>query len=119
MIHHISLGTNDVPRARRFWDAVTAVMGLRCMQEDGDGALYGAATYLIGINKPEDGKPATVGNGAHVAFGLETRAMVDAFYRAGLDNGGKDDGGRGCGRNTMAIITPASWAIPMAIRSRR
>jgi catechol 2,3-dioxygenase-like lactoylglutathione lyase family enzyme len=47
---------------------------------------------LFSLEKPFDGRPATVGNGSHVAFRGGRRSVVDAAYRVGLANGGKGDG---------------------------
>ena len=92
MIHHVSVGTNDVARARRFYDAVLPLVGLRNMA-DADTALdYGSGSFVFSVETPKDGQPATVGNGSHVAFGVENRGMVQAFYEAALVHGGSCDG---------------------------
>jgi catechol 2,3-dioxygenase-like lactoylglutathione lyase family enzyme len=44
------------------------------------------------LEQPADGKPASAGNGAHVAFIAESRAQVDEFHRAALAHGGSDAG---------------------------
>ena len=49
----------------------------------------------IFVYYPFDDKPATVGNGSHVAFLAETRTAVDDFYKAALANGGEDEGAPG------------------------
>jgi catechol 2,3-dioxygenase-like lactoylglutathione lyase family enzyme len=92
IIHHISLGTNDIERARGFYDAVFGVLGLRLLESSDRVIDYGAGAILISINQPLDGKPATPGNGSHVAFSAENRAMVDEFYRLALSHGGSSDG---------------------------
>ena len=92
MIHHVSFGTNDADRAARFYDAVLAVVGIRRFAMRDGSVDYGVGQLLFSLEKPKDGKPASVGNGAHVCFAAENRAMVDAFHQAGLDNGGSDAG---------------------------
>jgi catechol 2,3-dioxygenase-like lactoylglutathione lyase family enzyme len=92
MIHHLSVGTNDVARARAFYDPVLAVIGLRLMNADAESLDYGVGAFLLSIETPVDGKPATPGNGVHIAFTAEDRGMVDAFHRTALANGGTDDG---------------------------
>lgn len=87
MLHHVSVGTNDVKRARKFYDAVLAVVGLRCLNERNGSADYGASDTIFSVEKPVDGKPATAGNGVHIAFTAGSRAMVQAFYDAALANG--------------------------------
>jgi catechol 2,3-dioxygenase-like lactoylglutathione lyase family enzyme len=92
MIHHLSLGTNDIERARAFYNPVFAVLGLHLMKESDDGLDYGVGAILVTLTRPLNGKPATPGNGVHVAFTAENRAMVNAFYEAALANGGREDG---------------------------
>ena len=92
MLSHVSIGTNDAVRAAAFYDPVLATLGIRKLHER-DGSLdYGTSIMFFSLEKPVDGKPASVGNGVHVAFLAETRAMVDEFHRAGLANGGNDAG---------------------------
>ncbi|RHW18805.1 VOC family protein [Sphingomonas gilva] len=95
MIHHLSVGTNDTARARTFYDPVMAVVGLRRMDADSESLDYGIGAFLLSIETPVDGNPATPGNGVHIAFTAEDRAMVDRFYRTALDNGGSDAGAPG------------------------
>lgn len=92
MIHHVSLGTNDIGRARRFYDAVLAVFGMVPMASTGYGLAYGSGTFHFSVQLPVDGAPASVGNGTHVAFAVEERGMVDRFYAVALANGGRGDG---------------------------
>ncbi len=92
MLSHVSLGTNDATRAAAFYDPVLAVLGIRKICERDGSIDYGAAMTVFSLEKPSDGRPASVGNGAHVAFLAETRAMVDDFYRTALASGGTDAG---------------------------
>lgn len=95
MIHHVSVGTNDVGRARAFYDAVLPVVGLAPMKAAETALDYGSGSLIFSVETPVNGRPATVGNGSHVAFAAENRAMVDRFHRTALENGGTDDGGPG------------------------
>lgn len=95
MIHHVSVGTNDVPRARAFYDAVLPVVGLSPMKASDTAADYGSGHLIFSIETPVDGNPATPGNGSHVAFAAEDRAMVDQFHAVALANGGTSDGAPG------------------------
>jgi catechol 2,3-dioxygenase-like lactoylglutathione lyase family enzyme len=92
MIHHVSLGTNDVARARAFYDAVLGVVGLRLIRQDDHSADYGTGDILFSLETPVDGQPASPGNGVHVAFQARDRAMVQEFHRTALAHGGSDDG---------------------------
>jgi catechol 2,3-dioxygenase-like lactoylglutathione lyase family enzyme len=92
MIHHVSLGTNDLKRARAFYDTVMSRLGLRLIKESERIIAYGLTEVLFSLELPADGQPATTGNGTHVAFHAGHRDDVRACYNAGLANGGKDDG---------------------------
>ncbi|MFD1107379.1 VOC family protein [Sphingobium olei] len=92
MIHHLSVGTSDLDRARAFYDPVMRELGLRRTLDVEDAVGYGAGITSFSLNRPADGRAATVGNGTHVAFEVETRAAVDAFFRVALAHGGTGDG---------------------------
>lgn len=92
MLHHISLGTSDLDRARAFYDPVMNVLGLRRTLDVEEAVGYGAGITVFSLNIPADGRQANVGNGVHVAFEVESRAAVDAFYRAALASGGTSNG---------------------------
>jgi catechol 2,3-dioxygenase-like lactoylglutathione lyase family enzyme len=95
MIHHVSLGTNDLKRARIFYDAVLPVLGLKFLKQTERLVGYGLTDVIFSLETPKDGGKASVGNGTHVAFHAGSRKNVEAFYRAGLAHGGRDDGAPG------------------------
>lgn len=95
MIHHLSVGTNDLKRARAFYDAVMLELGMTLVNEDELSLDYGIGDFLFSVETPVNGEPASAGNGAHVAFRAPDRAMVDAFYETALAQGGVDDGAPG------------------------
>ncbi|WP_420836891.1 VOC family protein [Aquabacter cavernae] len=95
ILHHLSLGANDLARSRIFYDAVLGVLGLRLLNADDQSLDYGAATWFFSLERPVNGAPATPGNGAHVAFAAEVRAQVDEFHRLALAHGGTDAGAPG------------------------
>ncbi|RXT50442.1 glyoxalase [Bosea sp. Tri-44] len=95
MIHHVSVGTNDLPRSRAFYDAVLAVLGLRLLNGSAESADYGVGAFLFSVETPVDGKAATAGNRVHLAFAAGRRAMVDQFYQTALVHGGRDAGAPG------------------------
>src|SRR5690606_9786748 len=74
MIHHVSVGTNDLERSKRFYDAVLPILGISRMAEDEGGLGYGSGTFHFSVQIPIDGERATVGNGSHIAFAVEERA---------------------------------------------
>jgi catechol 2,3-dioxygenase-like lactoylglutathione lyase family enzyme len=92
MLHHVSLGVTDLARARTFYDAVMRELGLNRTLDVEEAVGYGAGITVFSLNLPADGAPASPGNGVHVAFEVEKRSAVDAFFRAAMMNGGAADG---------------------------
>jgi catechol 2,3-dioxygenase-like lactoylglutathione lyase family enzyme len=92
MIHHVSVGTNDLERAKAFYDAVLPVLGLRQLKATGHSVDYGISEILFSVEKPVDGHAATSGNGVHIAFVAGHRGTVNEFHRVGIANGGADAG---------------------------
>lgn len=94
MIGYVTLGTNDLQRAARFYDELFAIVGAkRAMQTDGL-VLWttGPGAPMVGVIKPYDQKAATVGNGVMVALAASSKAQVDAIYAKAIALGGKDEG---------------------------
>lgn len=97
MYSHVTLGTNDTPRAVAFYDPVLAVLGLARQESDlakgyaGYAAAPGA-TPQFWVTTPLDRKAATVGNGVTIGFEAPDRAAVDRFHAAALAHGGTDEG---------------------------
>ena len=84
MIGYVILGTNDLPRARSFYDALLAEMGVRRMMEFGErGSAWAAAMDkpMLCIMTPYDKRPATVGNGVMVGIAADSRDQVDRVHR--------------------------------------
>lgn len=98
MLLYITLGTNDLAKAVRFYDAVMPTLGLEHRHLDDSEVGYGPpapARIQLWVTKPYNDKPATTANGAMPAFVAPTRAAVDAFHAAGLGAGGTDEGAPG------------------------
>lgn len=94
VISHITLGTNDTERAGRFYDAVLGVLGFeRLPKPPGKPPAYQKGDMpTIYLYPPEDGRPATWGNGTHIAFTAETKDAVHAFHETALRFGGSCEG---------------------------
>jgi predicted lactoylglutathione lyase len=94
MIGYVTLGTNDLQKSAAFYDQIAAELGIgRFMQSDSFiawGSPDGGAG--LGLTKPFDGKPMSVGNGVMVALAAADRAQVDRIYRLALSLGGSDEG---------------------------
>jgi len=95
---YLTLGTDDLPRAKRFYDAALAPLDLVLRTTEPDELGYGPANATrtqLWITKPYNDKPANNGNGTMVAFDAPNRAAVDEFHKLGLANGGTDEGAPG------------------------
>ena len=98
MIGYVVLGTNDLPRASAFYDALLAEMGVGRMMEFGDrGSGWAAAMDkpMLCIMTPYDGQPATVGNGVMAGIAVDSREVVDRMHAKALELGGADEGAPG------------------------
>lgn len=97
MIGYVTLGTNDLPRAAAFYDALLAEIGARRIMDLGRGIVWGVSMDKPGLSliKPYDGQPATVGNGVMVAIAVNSKDKVDRVYAKAIALGAKDEGPAG------------------------
>ena len=97
MIGYVTIGTNDLPRAAAFYDALLAELGGKRLMDYGRGYSYGTSmdTPGLGLVKPFNEKPAAPGNGTMVALAADSRATVDRLYKKALELGGTDEGPAG------------------------
>jgi catechol 2,3-dioxygenase-like lactoylglutathione lyase family enzyme len=97
MIGYATLGTNDLPRAAKFYDALLGTIGAkRFMESDKFIAWVTSPTQPgLGLAKPHNGQPATVGNGVMIALVMDSPAKVDALYKKAIELGGTDEGAPG------------------------
>ncbi|MBK6299099.1 MAG: VOC family protein [Sphingomonadales bacterium] len=97
MIGYVTLGTSDLQRAARFYDAIAGEMGIGRMMDFETFIAWGApgGGAGIGLTKPFDGKPATVGNGVMVALEAKDKDQVQRLYDIALAHGGTDEGAPG------------------------
>jgi catechol 2,3-dioxygenase-like lactoylglutathione lyase family enzyme len=89
---HVSIGTNDFPRAKAFYDAVLATLQIECLEDVEDGSGYGRALPEFWVGFPHDGAAASPGNGVHVCFEAHSVEEVQAFHARALELGGQDEG---------------------------
>ncbi len=92
---YLTLGTNDLPRAARFYDAALAPLGLirRATEPTEVGyGLPGDTRTRLWITLPFDGRPASIGNGSMPALVAPGQQAVKAFHAAALAHGGSDAG---------------------------
>ncbi|HEY8359833.1 MAG TPA: VOC family protein [Ramlibacter sp.] len=95
VLSHVSVGTNDFPRAKAFYDAVLATLQISLFMDFPGGAGYGRKFPEFWVQAPHDGGRATVGNGVHVSFLASSIDEVNAFHAKALELGGTDDGAPG------------------------
>jgi predicted lactoylglutathione lyase len=97
MIGYVTLGTNDLEKAAKFYDALAKEMGVGRMMESEKFIAWGApgGGAGVGLTKPFDGNAASVGNGVMVALEAKDKAQVDRLYKIALDHGAKDEGAPG------------------------
>ncbi len=95
MLDHVSLETADLERAMAFYDAVLAALGaVRSWTKD-DAAGYGHPGRDEELALNQRAFVRIPGAGFHLAFAARSRAEVDAFHRAALEQGGVDHGAPG------------------------
>ena len=95
MYSHVTAGTNDIERARAFYDAVLGALGFVRRWNYPSSSGYSPADDMrpqFWILRPFDQNAARAGNGIMPGFLAADRGAVDAFYRAALKQGGHDEG---------------------------
>jgi len=92
MINHVSIGVRDIPKSKRFYDAVFAPLGYVCLSEDDASLGYGGDSVALWINVAGRPVPPHEESGLHFCFNAPTRDGVDAFHAAALRTGGRDNG---------------------------
>ena len=97
MIGYVTIGTNDLARAARFYDELLALLGAKRGWDTDKFIAWttGPGAPMVSVIKPYDGQPATVGNGMMVALSAKSKAQVDEVYKKALALGGKDEGPAG------------------------
>lgn len=94
MIGYVTLGTSDLARAARFYDAIAGEMGVGRMMEFPTYIAWGTPGGAAGIaaTLPFDGQPPSVGNGVMVALEAKDKAQVDRLHAIALAHGGTCEG---------------------------
>lgn len=97
MIGYVTLGTNDIERAAKFYDALLAEFGAKRIMETDRFIVWGTGPNATSLSviKPFDGQPATVGNGVMVALYVDSQAKVQTIYDKALALGATDEGAPG------------------------
>jgi catechol 2,3-dioxygenase-like lactoylglutathione lyase family enzyme len=88
MFSHIMIGTNNLERAKAFYDAALGTLGIAPGNVDRHRIFWRTPTGVFSVSIPIDGNPATVGNGSTFGFACQSPEQVNAFHEAGCKNGG-------------------------------
>jgi catechol 2,3-dioxygenase-like lactoylglutathione lyase family enzyme len=88
MFSHIMVGTNDLAKAKVFYDAVLGTIGVRPATIDGHRMFYMTPTGVLAVTEPINGEPATYANGGTIGFTCASSEVADAWHAAGVANGG-------------------------------
>jgi catechol 2,3-dioxygenase-like lactoylglutathione lyase family enzyme len=92
MLNHVSIGVRDIGKAQKFYDAALTPLGYRRLSSNSDSLGYGkdaVAFWILGVKAPV---PPDMESGLHFCFGAPERKSVDAFHKAALKAGGRDNG---------------------------
>ena len=95
MIGYVTLGTNDLERARAFYDALLAEIGAtRLLQLPHGFTMWGTAMNRPGlvVTPPYDGEKAVPGNGNMAALVVDSREKVERLHAKALELGGTCEG---------------------------
>ena len=88
MFSHVMIGTNDLERAKTFYDAVLGTLGVAPGFVDRHRIFWRTPTGVFSVSIPIDGEPATVGNGSTLGFACQSPEQAQAWHAAGVAHGG-------------------------------
>jgi catechol 2,3-dioxygenase-like lactoylglutathione lyase family enzyme len=89
MFSHVMIGSNDIARSKKFYDAVFTAMDGKPGTQDAKGRLiyvHNGGRFMV--SPPIDGKAATHANGGTIGFTMANQQQADAWHKAGIANGG-------------------------------
>jgi len=89
MFSHIMIGTNDLDRAKSFYDALLGTLGVPPARVDGHRIFYLTPTGVFAVSKPINGEPATHANGGTIGFACQSPEQAKAWHEAGVAAGGQ------------------------------
>jgi len=90
MYSHNMVGSNDIERSKKFYDATFKAMGGKeGIQDDKGRLIYMHNGGIFLVTPPIDGQPATAGNGCTIGFAMDSPEQADAWHKAGVEAGGK------------------------------
>lgn len=90
MFSHIMLGANDLEKSKAFYDAVLGTLDIAPGFANKNRYFYRSPAGTFAISTPINGEPACAANGSTIGFLAATPEQADAFFAAGLANGGTE-----------------------------
>ncbi|NMP32272.1 VOC family protein [Thalassotalea sp. M1531] len=91
-ICHASIGTNDLGRAKAFYQPLLATLDVELVSEYGHALAFGKGYPEFWVQIPFDKKPMSVGNGTHFGFVAKTKQQVETFYQTAIALGARCNG---------------------------
>src|SRR3954462_13051998 len=88
MFSHFMIWTNDLDKAKAFYDKLLGTLGVRPARVDGHRIFYITSAGIFSVSKPINGEPATPANGGTIGFACASAEQADAWHAAGLEAGG-------------------------------
>ncbi len=89
MFSHLTVGSNDIDRSKKFYDAIFQAAGAQPANVDPKGRLiYMHKDSIFVVTKPIDGGAATFANGGTIGLTMESPEQVDQWHAAGVEAGG-------------------------------
>jgi catechol 2,3-dioxygenase-like lactoylglutathione lyase family enzyme len=92
MFSHVVVGTNDLEKAKRFYDAVLGALGYgEGFSDDNEQRrryVYRSNAGLFMVTQPINRQAATAANGGTIGFACQSTEQVDRWHAAGVANGG-------------------------------
>lgn len=87
MFSHIMVGTNDLDKAKTFYDTLLGTLDVRPARVDGHRIFYITKTGVFSVSKPINGEPATPANGGTIGFACNSEEQAAAWHAAGIAAG--------------------------------
>jgi len=88
MFSHIMIGTNDLDRAKGFYDKLLGTLGVPPARVDGHRIFYMTPNGVLAVSLPINGEPATFANGGTIGFACSSPDQAKAWHDAGVEAGG-------------------------------
>jgi catechol 2,3-dioxygenase-like lactoylglutathione lyase family enzyme len=89
MFTHVVVGSNDLQRSRKFYDAIFAAIGGQPGNDMGSRVAYAHKGCNFMVTTPINGEPATSANGGTIGFQMSGPEQADAWHAAGVAAGGR------------------------------